>query len=231
MVDAQVARGSNPAITVDAVVFTIREGCLQVLLIRRGRPPFQGRWALPGGFVESSESLDQAAARELEEETGVSKIYLEQLYSFGHPDRDPRGRVISVAYFALVPAKEVQPIADDDAAEVGWYAVSGPPPLAFDHDDILRTATARLRSKLEYTTVAFQLLPSRFTLGELQDVYEIILGRPLDKRNFRRKILSLGVLTEWHGGRRTGRHRPARIYSPIPDHADRTREKGTIFSF
>ena len=230
MSETETKQRTAPAITVDVVVLTIREQRLQVLLIRRGRPPFEGRWALPGGFVDPAESLHAAARRELKEETGVSEIYLEQLYSFGEPDRDPRGRVISVAHLALVPAERVHPVADDDAAEVGWFPVSPSPPLAFDHDQILSAAVERLRNKLGYTLVAFQLLPPRFTLGELQEVYEICLERRLDKRNFRRKILSRGVLKPWDGERRTGPHRPAKVYSPVPDASGRLKEKGTIFT-
>jgi len=157
------------------------------------------------------ESLEEAALRELEEETGVRDVYLEQLYTFGDPDRDPRGRVISVAYFALVPADAVRPRAGDDAADVGWWSMYDLPPLAFDHDRILAYALRRLRYKLEYTAVGFELLPETFTLSELQAAYEVILGERLDKRNFRRKILSAGILEET-GTYRTGEGRPAKLY-------------------
>ncbi len=201
----------RPAVTVDVVIFTLREGDLQVLLIRRKNPPFQGMWAIPGGFIRIDESLEEAALRELEEETGVRDVYLEQLYTFGDPDRDPRGRVITVAYFALVPADAVHPRAGDDAAEARWWSMYGLPPLAFDHDKILAYALQRLRYKLEYTAVGFELLPETFTLSELQAAYEVILGEKLDKRNFRRKILSAGILEET-GEYRTGEGRPAKLY-------------------
>ena len=201
----------RPSVTVDVIIFTLRGNDLQVLLIKRGHPPFEGMWAIPGGFVGIDESLEEAALRELEEETGVRDVYLEQLYTFGDPDRDPRGRVITVAYFALMPAHAVQPRAGDDAAEARWWSVYDLPPLAFDHADILAYALQRLRYKLEYTAVGFELLSEAFTLSELQAAYEVILGEKLDKRNFRRKILSAGVIEET-GAYRTGEGRPAKLY-------------------
>jgi 8-oxo-dGTP diphosphatase len=201
----------RPAVTTDVVIFTLREGDLQVLLIRRKNPPFQGVWAIPGGFVGMDESLEEAALRELEEETGVRDVYLEQLYTFGDPGRDPRGRTVTVAYFALVPAPTIRPRAGDDAAEARWWPMYDLPPLAFDHADILAYALQRLRYKLEYTTVGFELLPEPFTLSELQAAYEVILGEDLDKRNFRRKVLSAAILEET-GAYRTGEGRPAKLY-------------------
>jgi len=201
----------RPSVTADVIIFTLRNGDLRMLLIRRKYPPFQGTWAIPGGFVGIDESLEDAALRELEEETGVRDVYLEQLYTFGHPGRDPRGRVITVAYFALIPVLAIGPRAGDDAAEARWWSVYDLPPLAFDHADILAYALQRLRYKLEYTAVGFELLPEVFTLGELQAAYEVILGEELDKRNFRRKILDAGVI-EQTGAHRTGEGRPARLY-------------------
>ena len=201
----------RPSVTVDVVTFTLREDDLQVLLIKRRNPPFEGMWAIPGGFVDIAESLEEAALRELEEETGVRDVYLEQLYTFGDVDRDPRGRTITVAYFALVPAHAVQPRAGDDAAEARWWSVCHLPPLAFDHAGILAYALQRLRYKLEYTAVGFELLPETFTLSELQAAYEVILGETLDKRNFRRKILGAEVIEEI-GEHRTGEGRPAKLY-------------------
>jgi len=201
----------RPSVTADVVIFTLRENDLHVLLIKRGHPPCEGMWATPGGFVDIDESLEEAALRELEEETGVRDVYLEQLYTFGDPGRDPRGRVITVAYFALVPATAIHPRAGDDAAEARWWSVYDLPPLAFDHADILDYALQRLRYKLEYTAVGFELLPPTFTLSELQAAYEVILGERLDKRNFRRKILGAGVI-EATGGSRTGEGRPAKLY-------------------
>jgi 8-oxo-dGTP diphosphatase len=201
----------RPSVTADVIIFTLRGGDLQVLLIRRKNPPCQGMWAIPGGFVQIDESLEEAALRELAEETGVHDVYLEQLYTFGDVERDPRGRVITVAYFALVPALAIDPRAGDEATEARWCSVYDLPPLGFDHADILAYALQRLRYKLEYTAVGFELLPEVFTLSELQEAYEVILGEGLDKRNFRRKILSADVIEET-GERRVGDGRPARLY-------------------
>lgn len=198
-------------LTVDVVVLTIRRATLEVLLIRRGLPPFKGSWAIPGGFVHGRETLDEAAARELGEETGVTGVYLEQLYSFGDPGRDPRGRVVTVAYYALIPSDLATLRAGTDAADACWFRLGALPPLAFDHAEILRTAVRRLRNKLDYTTVAFGLLPPKLTLTEAQRVYESILGRPLDKRNFRRRLLQMAVLRPLAEVRRSGR-RPAQLY-------------------
>ncbi len=201
----------HPSVTVDVVIFTLREDDLQVLLIKRAHPPCEGMWAIPGGFVDVGESLEKAALRELEEETGVREVYLEQLYTFGDPGRDSRGHVITVAYFALVPVSAIDPRAGSDAAETGWWSVYDLPSLAFDHADILSYALERLRYKLEYTAVGFELLPETFVLSELRTAYEIILGEKLDKRNFRRKILGAGVIEE-SGERRIGDGRPAKLY-------------------
>lgn len=203
----------RPSVTVDLVIFTIAENDLKVLLVRRGGEPFKGRWALPGGFVEIDESLEDAAARELEEEVGVRNVYLEQLYTFGDPKRDPRGRVISVAYFALVDAEHQKIAAASDAADAAWHSVFNPPKLAFDHKKILEYAVWRLRNKIEWTTVGYELLPRKFTLSELQRVYEIILQRPVDKRNFRKKILAQGQIQELNETRADVAHRPAKLYS------------------
>jgi len=201
----------RPSVTVDVIIFTLREADLQVLLVKRGHPPCEGMWAIPGGFVDIDEPLEAAALRELEEETGVRDVYLEQLYTFGDPERDPRGRVITVAYFALVPADAIQPRAGDDAAEARWWSMYELPPLAFDHGHILAYALRRLRYKLEYTAVGFELLPQEFTLSELQSAYEVVLGETLDKRNFRRKILNAEIIEE-AGTYRAGEGRPAKLY-------------------
>lgn len=197
-------------VAVDLVVFTIRDGALQALLIRRGVPPFQDEWALPGGFVKD-ETLEAAARRELEEETGLKDVYLEQLCSFGDPGRDPRGRIVSVAYFALIRPEPVR--GATDAAEARWFPAAKPPRLAFDHAAILATGLRRLRAKLGYTTLGSQLLPKEFSLTQLQELYETLLERPLDKRNFRRRLLSLGLVRPVAGKRSRGAHRPAQLYA------------------
>jgi 8-oxo-dGTP diphosphatase len=197
-------------VTVDIVLFTIRERKLHLLVIKRLAKPFDGRYALPGGFVLEPESLDEAAARELREETGVDKVYLEQLYTFGTPDRDPRGRVVTVAYYALVPNIEALQ-AGTDASDARWFPVAELPSLAFDHATIVEYACQRLRNKLDYTNVGFELLPRKFTLTELQLVHEAILGESLDKRNFRRRILQKGIVKPTKEWQRTGR-KPAQLY-------------------
>jgi 8-oxo-dGTP diphosphatase len=199
-------------VTVDIVVFTVHEQTLQVLLIERGIDPFKGLYALPGGFVRAEETLEQAAFRELLEETGTKGVYLEQLYTFGDPDRDPRGRVVTVAYYALVPTDKSPLLAGTDAAAAGWYPVPALPPLAFDHKRVVEYAVDRLRNKLEYTNVGFQLLPAKFTLTALQALHEAILGKPLDKRNFRRKVLGLGLVKPSKEMQATG-HKPAQLFS------------------
>jgi 8-oxo-dGTP diphosphatase len=198
-------------VAVDIVIFTIAEGALKVLLVKRGVPPFAGQFALPGGFVRPDESLNEAALRELYEETGVRNVFLEQLFTFGDPKRDPRGQIITVSYFALIASEKLSLVAGADAAEAHWFPTHKLPTLAFDHKQIFDCAVERLKNKLEYTTVGFQLLPQKFTLSELQSVYEAILQRHLDKRNFRRKLSVLGVVKPLREWRHTGR-KPARLF-------------------
>jgi len=217
-------------VTVDIVIFTIQSDQLNVLLVKRGIPPFKGQFALPGGFVHENESLDDAAMRELREETGVSAVYLEQLYSFGEPGRDPRERIITVGYYALISADCSQLAAGTDTTEAAWWRVNKLPPLAFDHRKILDCALERLRNKLEYTTVGFQLLPEKFSLTELQGVYEAILDKKLDKRNFRRKIELLKILKPTSGYRRGGQ-RPARLYRFAAAQFEKLKDKGILFPF
>lgn len=202
----------HPAVTTDIVIFTIRHDELKVLLVNRGMPPYQGMWALPGGFVNLQESLEEGARRELEEETGVADVFLEQLYTFGEPDRDPRERVITVAYYALIPTDEIDIKAGSDAEGVSWISMQDLPELAFDHRAILDMAYERLRAKLDYSTIAFQFMPREFTLSELQHVYEVILREPMDKRNFRKRILGLDLIEETGKDKRDGAHRPAKLY-------------------
>jgi 8-oxo-dGTP diphosphatase len=202
----------RPALTVDCVVFGLDEGDLKVLLIQRALEPFRGRWALPGGFVRMNESLEQAALRELREETGLGDVYLEQLYTFGQVDRDPRGRTVSVAYYALVALGGRPIAAATDASNVAWFAVRELPSLSFDHDRILETAVLRLQGKVRYQPIGFELLPEKFTLSQLQHLYETILERTLDKRNFRKKILGMDVLKETDEIETDVAHRAARLY-------------------
>ncbi len=200
-------------LTVDCIIFGYDnlKRKLMVLLIQRKHPPFEGYWALPGGFVEEHEPLEQAALRELEEETSVKDVFIEQLYTFGAPDRDPRGRVVSVAYYALVKLEEHPLYAQSDARKAAWHAINQLPPLAFDHADIINMAITRLRNKVRYQPIGFELLPEQFTLSQLQDLYETVLGLPLNKRNFRSRILKLGILEKV--GRQKGvAHRPAMLY-------------------
>jgi 8-oxo-dGTP diphosphatase len=222
----------RPMVTVDVVVFTIIGDDLKLLLVKRGQEPFKDQWAIPGGFVGMDEDLEVAARRELAEETNVSDIWLEQLYTFGRPDRDPRGRVISVAYFALVSAERRELAAATDSADVGWYSAYDLPPLAFDHREVVEYALTRLRWKLDYTSVGFQLLPTRFTLTDLQRMYEVILAKPLDKRNFRKKILAMGILEPIAGLKEAkGPHRPAQLYTFKESEFVHWKDRGIIFPF
>lgn len=216
-------------VAVDIVIFTIQEGALKVLLVKRRIPPFKDELAIPGGFVLPEEDLDAAALRELREETGVTDVYLEQLYSFGDPQRDPRGRIISVAYFALI-SSDHQLKAGTDAAEARWWPAQSVSSLAFDHAKILAYAIERLRNKLEYTTVGFQLLPGKFTLGELQAVYEAILEKRLDKRNFRRKIADLKILKPLKEYR-SDIGRPAQLFQFVAARFEKLKDKGILFPF
>lgn len=204
----------RPALTADCVIFGLDEShTLKILLIKRSAEPFKGDWALPGGFVNMDEDLETAALRELAEETGVKNVFIEQLYTFGQPGRDPRGRVVSVAYFALVNLSEHPVQANSDAELVAWYELDQLPPLAFDHDHIIEMAIQRLRAKVRYQPIGFELLPEQFTLSQLQQLYETILGvEELNKRNFRHRILKMGVLKQV--GKQQGvAHRPAVLYS------------------
>ncbi|HMO20869.1 MAG TPA: NUDIX domain-containing protein [Candidatus Melainabacteria bacterium] len=200
-------------VTVDVVAFAIEQDCLEVLLIKRKYEPFRNQWALPGGFLLPGDgSLEEAAARELSEETNVSDIYLEQLYSFGDRERDPRGRTVTIAYLALLRAEEVELQAATDASGVAWFPVHSLPDLAFDHGRILDYAISRLRYKIEYSPCVFSLLPESFTLRSLQNAYEIILGKQIDNRNFRKKFLGTGILIDQEELTRGGPHRPAKLY-------------------
>ena len=201
----------HASLAVDVIVMTIAERRLLALLVKVRDGPFAGRWAFPGGLVGVGESLEDAAMRELSAQTGLRGIYLEQLRTFGDPDRDPRARVVSTAYLALVPERSAV-LTGGRYAGGAWFPVTRLPPLAYDHDTMARAALERLRAKLEYTNIVYSLLPPEFTLSELQDVYEIILGRSLDRRNFRKKILATGLLRA-RSRQRHGPHRPAALYA------------------
>jgi 8-oxo-dGTP diphosphatase len=219
----------RPALTVDAVVFGLDDQDLKVLLVRRGLEPFEGKWALPGGFVRVGESLEDAVRRELQEETGVTDVFLEQLYTFGAVDRDPRERVVTVAYYALVRLSDHRVQAATDARDAAWFAVSEARGLAFDHDRILAVALERLKGKVRYQPIGFELLPRKFTLTQLQRMYEIILDRPLDKRNFRKKILGMDLLIELDEDQKDVAHRAARLYKFDDRHYRKLVKQG--FSF
>jgi 8-oxo-dGTP diphosphatase len=207
-----VYRYPRPALTVDCAVLAFEARALSVLLVRRGQAPFEGSWALPGGFVHVDETLEEAARRELAEETSLDDVYLEELRTFSRVDRDPRERVISVAFVALLRGRSSAVREGSDAAEARWFPVDALPPLAFDHDAILEAARERLRERLRTRPIGFELLPRRFPLRDLQDLYEAVLGEPLDKRNFRKRVLALGVL-EATGEREEGvAHRAAELY-------------------
>lgn len=202
-------------IAVDVVIFTLRDRDLQACLVRRGGATFMGYWALPGGRVHPDETLEDAAARILNDRTGVHDVYLQQLYTFGDVNRDPRGRVISVTYFALVSAEQLeqnQRQDDKSSDSVAWHSVYDLPQLAFDHAEILDYALTRLRYKIEYSAAAFELMPEEFTLRELQDAYMVILDdHTLDKANFRKKMRDADILEPVSRYRETG-GRPAKLY-------------------
>ena len=219
----------HPAVTVDCVVFGLDDGNLKVLLIQRGLEPYAGAWALPGGFVKLEEDLEEAARRELVEETGVSELWLEQLATFGAPGRDPRERVITVTYFAIVNLFEHKVRADTDARNALWFPVDGLPELAFDHRTILDLALSRLQAKLRYQPVAFEFLPFKFTLTQLQRLYETILCQEMDKRNFRKKILSTGLLIPLSEVETGVAHRAARLYRFDEEVYERLKAKGYGF--
>ena len=222
---------AHHVVAVNVVLFTIQDGSLKVLLVKREQPPFRGLWSLPGGFVRREESVDEAALRELQEATGITTVYLEQLYTFGDLDRDPRGRVIAVSYYAVVNWEQFQVKARARPTTARWFPVTRLPTLAFDHRRIVGSALERLRNKVNYTSVAFQLLPKTFTLSELQRAYEVILAQRLDKRNFRKKMLQLGILKETGEQRLEGRQRPARLYAFTETRVIKLQEKGIIVPF
>ena len=202
----------RPRLTVDCVIFGLDESSrLKVLLIKRGHDPYMGKWALPGGFVDMDEPLEEAALRELREKTSISDVFIEQLYTVGSPNRDPRGRVVTIVYFALINLAAHKISADSDTQDVRWFPSDELPRLAFDHKDIMETAIQRLRGKVQYQPIGFELLPDEFTLTQLQNLYTTILGKELNKRNFRTKILKMDILKEGNILRGVA-HRPAQLY-------------------
>ena len=216
----------HPAVTTDCVIFGFNGERLQVLLIERGIEPYKGHWAFPGGFLKMDETAEEGAKRELKEETGLEDAYIQQLYTFSNPDRDPRERVITIAYYALVKIQEVK--GGDDAASARWFPLDDIPPLAFDHDYILRMATQRLREQVHFQPIGFELLPEKFTIKELQSLYEAILGINFDRRNFAKKMLHLEILTELDETVWPTPKREARLYKFNSDKYEELKRKGFI---
>jgi 8-oxo-dGTP diphosphatase len=208
-----LANVETPLVTVDIVVFTIVDRSIEVLLFERKTEPYAGHWSIPGGFINQGETLEQAAARWLRAKTTVENIYLEQLYAFGGPGRDPRARVITVAYYALVSHEKLTPEGRHNPSDgTQWFSIDNLPSLAFDHNLIVAGALKRLKERLNSSAIAFQLLGDKFTLTELQRVYELVLNKTLDKRNFRKKMLAAGILEEIGETKMEGYHRPAQLY-------------------
>lgn len=216
-------------LTVDAVVFGYEEGNISVLLIRRKYDPYKGQWAIPGGFVKNNESLEDSVERELYEETGIKINYLEQLYSFGKLDRDPRGRVVSIAYFGLVRPNTFKIIASTDAEEVAWFSIDELPKLAFDHEEILKIAIKRLQGKITYEPIGFELLDKKFPFSDLEKLYTTLLGRDIDRRNFRKKIIGLNVLDELDEKVSKGSGRPANLFQFNQKRYFQLKKEGIIF--
>ena len=222
---------SNQSIklSVDAVVFGYEEGNISVLLIKRKYEPFKGEWAIPGGFVRNEEYLEEAVERELHEETGIKINYLEQLYTFGKPSRDPRGRVVSVAYFGLVRPNAYKIVASTDAEQVQWFNINELPKLSFDHKEILKAAIERLQGKITYEPIGFELLDKKFPFSDLEKLYTTLLGRAIDRRNFRKKIVGLNVLDELDEKVSKGSGRPANLFQFNPKRYFQLKEEGIIF--
>ena len=216
-------------LSVDAVVFGYEEGNISVLLIKRKYEPFKGKWAIPGGFVLNKESLEEAVERELQEETGIKINYLEQLYTFGKPSRDPRGRVVSVAYFGLVRPNAFKIFASTDAEQVQWFGINELPNLSFDHKEILKTAIERLQGKITYEPLGFELLDKKFPFSDLEKLYSTLLGRDIDRRNFRKKIINLNVLDELDEKVSKGSGRPANLFQFNQNRYFQLKQEGIIF--
>lgn len=202
----------GPAVAVDVLIFDVNNDKLNVLLIKISQGPYKKKWALPGGLVQINETLDEAAKRVLWQKAGIRGIYLEQLYSFGEVKRDVRGRIISVSYFALVDSAKFHPRTTEYYSDIRWKEAKKLPPMAFDHGKIIAFGIKRLQNKIEYTNIAYALLPREFTLSEMQKIYEIILGKKLDKRNFRKKLKMLNLLEPAKKTRQGLKSRPAELY-------------------
>ncbi|MBS1636680.1 MAG: NUDIX hydrolase [Bacteroidetes bacterium] len=203
----------RPALATDCVIFGFDGGELKLLLTEREKEPFRNKWALPGGFVFIEETTEACAKRILFEKAGVKHVFIEQLYTFSEPDRDPRERIVSVAYFALVNKHQYDVIAGRDTLKAEWFEISNLPKLAFDHGKMVKMAIQRLKGKVSYQPIGFELLDEKFTLSQLQTLYEAILGNPIDKRNFRKKILGMGLLTELNEKEKNVARKAARYYS------------------
>lgn len=217
------------ALTVDCVVFGFDGEGLKLLLIERGLEPFKGRWALPGGFVRVDEELEHAARRELREETGITEVVLEQFHTFGGVHRDPRERVVSVAYFALTRLADHRPQASTDARQAVWFSADELPKLAFDHHGIIQQALAHLRSRVRVEPIGFHLLPPKFTLTQLQGLYESVLGREVDTRNFRKRVLAMELVVAVKKEFQRGRQRPAQLYRFEPKRYEQLKKSGFQF--
>lgn len=219
----------HPSVTTDCVIFGFDGGKLKVLLVERGLEPYKGRWAFPGGFVKMDESCEEGALRELEEETALKGTYVQQFHTYSDPNRDPRERVITVAFFALVRIQEVE--AGDDANKAQWFAIDEVPQLAFDHDAILRDALKRLRERIHFQPIGFELLPEKFTMRQLQNLYEAILDVHFDRGNFSKKMLHFNILTSLEETVRPTPKREARLYRFNKESYDDLKQKGFRLEF
>ncbi|MBU1201495.1 MAG: NUDIX hydrolase [Nanoarchaeota archaeon] len=208
-----MVKNQHISLAVDIVVFTVMNGFLKVLLIRRGVEPFKGKYALPGGFVRDDESLEEAALRELSEETNVKNIFIKKLSAYGDVNRDPRGRIVSVVFIALIDSERFKLKASTDAMHAEWVNINAMKSLAFDHNTILNDSLDELKLDVQTTNIAAQMLPDKFTLSELQKLYETILGSELDKRNFRKRIKTFNILKPFNESKMEGAHRPAQLFS------------------
>ena len=219
----------HPSVTTDCVIFGFDGQKLQVLLIERGIEPYKGRWAFPGGFLNPDETAEQGALRELQEETGLTGAYIEQFHTYTDPNRDPRERVITIAYYALVRIQEVK--GGDDAAKAQWFALDEVPQLAFDHDRILRDAMRQIRERIHFEPIGFELLPGKFTMKELQSLYEAILDIKFDRRNFAKKMLHFELLTDLDETANPSAKREAKLFSFNKQNYDELKKKGFQLEF